>query len=268
MSNENAVAVVCQTIKSAELQQQIHQALPPSVSLDRFTRTTLTAIQQNPSVLEADRKSLYSAIVRAAQDGLQPDGRESALVVFNTKVGDKWEKRVQYLPMIFGLTKKLAKAGIRLKTAAVYSNDDFDYEQGDEEQIHHKPAKLGTPRGEVIGAYAIAKLPDGSMQREVMDKEEIDRARAVSKGKDGPAWTNWYSMQARKTVGKRLANRIGIDDEEVSEFIRRTNEDEVEAVVPEAPAPQQAAITEQPKRPSGLQAALDQVPPAEDVDVI
>jgi hypothetical protein len=66
---------VCQNIASPAFRTNLEQALPPNVSIDRFIRTALTGIQQNPAVCDADRQSLYLAIQRCAADGLLPDGR-------------------------------------------------------------------------------------------------------------------------------------------------------------------------------------------------
>lgn len=252
-------------LQSEVFQQSLKASLPPSVSVDRFTATALTAISNNPALLDADRQSLYSAIVRAAQDGLQPDGREGVLNVYNTKVNNEYVKKVQWLPMAYGLTKKLAKAGIRLETAAVHENDTFEYELGDEPKIHHKAPPLANPRGAIIGAYAIATFSDGRKQREVMDINQINAARSASKSKDGPGWSNWFDMMARKTVGKRLANRIGIEDEEIAEFLKRDADEDLEVTPAQQPAepvvtPVEPVAAKPAKRPKGLQAVIDAEP--------
>jgi recombination protein RecT len=59
--------------------EQIKNALPGNVTPERFVRVAITAIQQTPELVTADRKTLFGAIVRCAQDGLLPDGREAAL---------------------------------------------------------------------------------------------------------------------------------------------------------------------------------------------
>ena len=191
-ANVPAIRQVCQTIASKEMQEKIRQALPPSVSLDRFTRTALTALQINPGIADGDRQSLYNAVVRAAQDGLLPDGREAALVLYNVNKGTKqapqWIKAVQYMPMVGGLIKRLAGAGITIDAQTVCDGDQFDYELGDDAKITHKRPKLGTPRGEIIGAYAIARLANGTVMREVMDRqfEESRLARTLRRLREEP----------------------------------------------------------------------------------
>lgn len=194
---------------TAYADRHIATALPAHMPLSRFKRVVLTAVSLSPDLLNAERRSLFTACAKCAADGLVPDNREAALVVFNTKTKDGgWEKRVQYLPMIQGILKRARNTGELSSVSAqvVYENDDFDYVLGDEEQMTHKPPKLGMDRGKPIGAYAVAKLKDGTIQREIMGFAEIEKARAVSRAKDAPSgpWVQWWSEQARKTVARRL----------------------------------------------------------------
>jgi len=86
-----------------KMQPEFAAALPPQIPVEKFIRTTLTAVQMNPDLLQADRRSLLGACMKAAQDGLLLDGREAAPVIFNTKDG----KKVQYMPMVGGILKKM-----------------------------------------------------------------------------------------------------------------------------------------------------------------
>ncbi|HEX6216714.1 MAG TPA: recombinase RecT, partial [Vicinamibacterales bacterium] len=217
----SAVAAVCQTIKRPDFKEQLKQALPPGVDPDRFTRVVLTAIQQNPKIAEVeDRQSLYNAAVRAASDGLLPDGREGAFVEFSKKNGDRWTTAVQFMPMVAGVIKRLATAGITIDAQLVHTNDEFDQTLGDNAAILHKAPKLGQPRGDIIGAYAIARLSNGMVMREVMDKDQIEQVRAASKSKNGGPWTTWFGEMARKTVIRRLAKRLPILDARVADTVQ------------------------------------------------
>ena len=188
----------------SRMESEFAMALPPQIPPQRFLRTTMTAIQMQPELLETDRRSLLGACMKAAQDGLLPDGREAAFVVFRGKAGPM----AQYMPMIGGLLKKLRNSGQLASIAAhvAYENDDFVYELGDEERIVHKPA-LGN-RGEAIAAYAIARTTDGAIYREVMSVDEVEQVRSVSRAKGAGPWTQWWSEMARKTVLRRLLKRM------------------------------------------------------------
>ena len=141
----------------------------------------------------------------AAQDGLLADGREAALVIFRTKDGPK----VQYMPMVGGILKKVRNSGelASISAQVAYDKDLFEYELGDDERIVHKPF-LGEDRGKQIAVYAIAKTKDGAIYREVMSVADVEKVRAASKtGKFGP-WVDWWDEMAKKTVIRRLAKRL------------------------------------------------------------
>lgn len=188
-----------------KLEAEFSMALPPQIPVQKFVRTTMTAVQMNPELLNADRRSLLASCMKAAQDGLLIDGREAALVIFRTKNGPA----VQYMPMIGGLLKKLRNSGELASIAAhvAYQNDEFRYELGDEERIIHRPT-LGGTRGQPIAAYAIARTKDGAVYREVMSLDQIEQVRNVSRAKDNGPWVQWWDEMARKTVLRRLLKRL------------------------------------------------------------
>jgi recombination protein RecT len=188
-----------------KMESEFSSALPPQIPVEKFIRTTMTAVQMNPELLQADRRSLLGTAMKAAQDGLLLDGREAAPVIFRTKEGPK----VQYMPMVGGILKKIRNSGELLSIAAhvVYDQDKFEYTLGDDENITHTPF-LGQDRGKPIAAYAIAKTKDGAIYREVMSVADVEKVRAASRaGKFGP-WADWWDEMAKKTVIRRLAKRL------------------------------------------------------------
>ena len=209
-SNANPVAVIRQELTT--MAPEFKAALPAHVPVEKFSRVAMTAIQNNPDLQNSDRRSLFGACVRLAQDGLLPDGREAALVIFNTKNKQTggWEKKVQAMPMIAGILKKIRQSGDVAKVSAqvVHENDHFVVSYGFDEDVTHNPPTLGQPRGKPIGAYATAVLKDGSRLLEVMDLDEIEKIRAVSRSKDKGPWVDWWEEMARKTVMRRLAKRL------------------------------------------------------------
>ena len=187
------------------MSKEFEAALPPQIPVEKFIRTTITAVQMNPDLLQADRKSLYGTCMKAAQDGLLLDGREAAPVIFGGKGG----KSVVYMPMLNGLLKKIRNSGMLMSIAAhvVYEKDMFDYELGDDERIIHKPLLLGD-RGKQIAVYAIAKTKDGGIYREVMTIDEIEKVRRTSRsGQYGP-WKEWFDEMAKKTVIRRISKKL------------------------------------------------------------
>jgi recombination protein RecT len=221
-ANANPVAVIRQNLEV--MAPELKAALPKHVTVEKFSRVAMTAIQQNPDLVAADRRSLFGAVVRLAQDGLLPDGREAALVIFNTKNrSGGWDKKVQAMPMIAGVLKKIRQSGDVAKVGAqvVCENDHFVWKLGFDEDVEHAPPALDKPRGKVIGAYATAVLKDGSRLLEVMSLEEIEKVRKVSRAANNGPWVSWFGEMARKTVMRRLSKRLPMSSDLEDEVFSR-----------------------------------------------
>lgn len=221
MSN-NPIAVFREDL--SRMTPEFAKALPSHVGADKFTRVVMSAVQQNPDILAADKRTLLGACMKAAQDGLLPDGREAAITVYNTKAG----KVAQFMPMIAGILKKARNSGEISTIAAelVYTNDRFEYRvvNGKPEMIH-EPVVFGE-RGDVLGAYACAVLKDGSTMVEVMSKADIEKVRGASRAKDSGPWVSWWGEMARKTVLRRLSKRLPSSSDREDDLQRTIQRDD------------------------------------------
>lgn len=251
-------AIATREVKAAldKAAPEIARALPRHVDPDRFRRVAETAILNNPDLVQANKRSLVTACIKAAQDGLMPDGRDAALVVF--------KGQAQYMPMIAGILKKARNSGELASVAAhvVYEADDFDYELGDDERIRHKPA-LSVDRGKAKAVYAIAKTKDGAIYREVMSVQEVEAIRRVSRAANAGPWSQWWGEMARKSVLRRLSKRLPMStdrDEDLHRTIRRDDEwagPKLDATA--EPAPEPVA----PSRLDALEEHIDAEPVSE-----
>lgn len=198
---------------------EIAQNLPSTVSPDKFRNVVITAANMSPDLLNADRRSLLGACVKCAADGLVPDGREAALVLFGGKV--------QYMPMLAGVLKRARNSGeiASLVVQVVHEKDSFIWRPSDGERpVEHGVPGLGDDRGAPIGAYAIARLKDGSVMAEVMSKAEIEKVRAVSRSKGNGPWVQWWDQMARKTVLRRLSKYLPMDAAPMEALLRRDDD--------------------------------------------
>lgn len=179
---------------------QFAAALPKHVAPEKFVRVVMTAVQMNPDLVNADRRTLYAAASRAAQQGLLPDGREGAIVTFGGKA--------QWMSMVAGLMKLVRNSGeiSTWSVQAVYANDHFDYELGDNERIVHRPAMKD--RGEFVGAYSIVTMKDGEKSREFMGVDEINAIQKRSRSGGSGPWKTDYAEMAKKTVIRRHSKRL------------------------------------------------------------
>jgi phage RecT family recombinase len=212
---------------------EFESVLPPQIPAERFVRTAITAVQQDPDLLCTDRRSLLGSCMKAAQDGLLLDKREAALVIYKGKA--------QYLPMVAGILKKVRQSGQISTIAAhvVYERDEFDYQLGDDERIFHKPNIL-QDRGKPVAVYCIARTVDGGAFREVMSTAQVEKIRARAPGgQKGPWVTDWDEM-ARKTVVRRLSKYLP-SSTDLDQVLQRDNEADggpVQAVTVGEAAPQ------------------------------
>lgn len=211
-------------VRSPQFKDQVALALPEDVKPERFVRAVVTALLASPDMQTSDADALFLAAMKAAQDGLLPDGREAAFVLFKGKAA--------YLPMIGGLRKIAAEYGWTIRTQVVYANDAFDWELGLEPTLRHRQTRPGEARGEMVAAYAIATHRDGRREFEVMQAEEIAKARAVSRAKDSGPWRDWPERMWEKTVGKRLFAKLALDpgDKRVASMLTDGVGDPVAAV--------------------------------------
>lgn len=201
-------------------------ALPRHIPFERFRRVVLSAVQRNPDLLAADRASLFTAAMDAATDGLLADGREAAFVVYNTKIRrdgkEVWIKKVQFMPMIFGLLKKVRNSGeLKSLTAnIVYGGDTFRYwvdEKG--EHIQHEPADV--PDKNIFRrAYAMAITKDDGVYIAVLDGDDVEKIRNVSRSKDKGPWSEWWEEMAKKSAIRRLVKRLPLSTD-LDDLMRR-----------------------------------------------
>lgn len=254
-----------ESIKHPKMQEQIKQSLPPGISLDRFTAVTIAAFSHNPELAAADRQSLYNAVVKSAQEGLLPDGQDAVLNIYNTNVAPKgkqakWVKKVQFQRMKMGVIKQFKKAGIDAYASCVYDGEDFELWNDDTGQhLRHRPNPFKKSKGEMLGSYAVAPMPNGKCIVATMDMEAIQKARSKSKSGDGDnaPWQMWFDQMAEKSALHRLRRRVAIIDPEAAKHLNAID-DEFE-VEPESPAeqPTQPVPTGTEARPKSLQSVID-----------
>ncbi len=192
----------------ASMGPQFKLALPSHISPERFTRIVFTAVQRNPKLLDATQDSVLASVMRAAEQGLMPDGRQGALVpYFNGKTRTL---DAQWIPMWQGLLDLARQSGAvdDAYVASVRENDDFEYELGLERKLSHKPAL--TNRGEILFVYAVILLSNGAKTfgPGPMTVEEVNAIRARSKTKDSGPWVSDWEAMAWKTVLKRALKYV------------------------------------------------------------
>jgi recombination protein RecT len=191
----------------SRMESQFKAALPPQITVEKFMRVVMTAVQGNPELLNANRQSLYQACMHSAQDGLLPDGREAALVIYKIS----GEPTARYMIMVGGILKKIRNSGelSSITAQVVYANDEFDYwldEVG--EHIKHRPLLDGERGGRRL-CYAVARTKDDGLYTEFMTTKQVEEVKNSSRAKNSGPWSGPFEDEMwRKTVIRRLSKRL------------------------------------------------------------
>ena len=178
------------------------------------------------SIAMGNRQSVINAVTNVAAIGisLNPARKQAYLVPRDRKVC----LDISYI----GLTDLATQSGsiVWAKAELVYSNDSF--QMGEPGTMpSHKFNPFSKERGEVIGAYVVAKTPGGEYMTDAMSIDEINAIRDRSS-----AWKAWKEKQkscpwvtdpgemAKKTVIKR-ASKLWPKNERLNMAIQHLNVD-------------------------------------------
>ena len=214
---ESQLQVLKQTLNTPKMVEQVSKALTKHVSAEKFIRTAMTVVSQNPELVKCDRATLMSSIMSCAGLGLMPESflGEAYMIPFKGKV----TLQVGYKGLI-ALARRSGEI-VSIESGVVYTKDDYDLILGDESIFTIKPYLLGDP-GPALFAWCVITLKDGGKQREIMPVDQIETIRKAAPSGNSPAWKNSWGEMARKTVIKRalksaprsteMSQAISIDD--------------------------------------------------------
>lgn len=187
-----------------ENKAEIAAALPSHISIDRMLTIAQTAATSLPQLLECYTPSLFGALIKSTQLGLEPNNAlgQSYLVPFRNKKQNRTD--VQLIIGYRGMIDLARRSGHikSIQAQAVREGDIFEFEWGTEEKLKHVP---GAVRGEITHFYAYAVLTDGGTQFDVCTKADIDALMrsTQSRGDYGP-WKDHYEQMGRKSLIRRL----------------------------------------------------------------
>lgn len=175
---------------------------------DKFRESAILAAQKRPELLHCGTSFLL-ALRDAAKTGLIPDGKLAHIEIYNTKVGDKWEKTATFMPMGKGWQTLAQREGYHVITELIYSNDKFKYNKFTDNLPYYEPDYSN--RGEFVSVVA-AFIPanGGKPTVEIIPKSEVDKIKECAKTKN--VWNSWYEEKAKNAAIKRGAKRLHLED--------------------------------------------------------
>lgn len=186
------------------MEPEIKKALTSVITPERFTRIALSATSNNPELTQCTPISFISALLNAAQLGLEPNTPlgQAYLIPYKNKGKLECQFQIGYKGLIDLAYRNGDMQTIQAHT--VYSNDEFDFSYGLNGTLVHKPAKEN--RGEPVYFYGFFKTTNGGYSYNVMSKENMDEyAKNYSKafGSSFSPWKTNYKSMAKKTVLKQ-----------------------------------------------------------------
>lgn len=179
------------------------------VQVMREISFALQIINKSSYLQGCNQESKFAAVINVANIGLtlNPAAKEAYLVPRDGKCCLD--------PSYIGLVKLLTDSGSVKSVLCnlVYANDFFELDQADNKKpVTHRPSLKKSERGILLGAYALATLPDDNRQAEWMDVEDLylirDRSESYKSYKNGKSksciWVSDEGEMMRKTVIKRI----------------------------------------------------------------
>lgn len=219
MSTQVAKVTPVEEIKTslARMSESGQFPLPKHIQPERFLAVAQMAVVNSASLVQCDRNSLYSEIVKCAQDGLYPDGREAAIVPFKGKA--------KYMPMVAGICKKARNSGeiSVIDSQVVYENDTYEF-WTDEKGPHFKHVKARGDRGKPWMTYAYAIGKDGGVFFEEIDEEQMKAIEAKSNANDSP-WKGPFKDEMRRKSALRRLGKYRLPSSSDLDFTFKQDDD-------------------------------------------
>ncbi len=182
-----------------------------------------------------DPASLQAAMSNVASIGLSlnPAKAQAYLIPRSVKIGQgQWKSKIFLDPSYRGLCDIATGTGcVSWVHAEIYREGERFTLRGVNEPPVHERNPFLKERGEVLGAYCVAKLPGGDYLTECMSIEDLHKIRDSSeswkKNQSGP-WKDWPEEMMRKSVVRRAFKMWpkSKEFEPIAEAVNISNENE------------------------------------------
>lgn len=277
---------------------QIEKLLPKEMEVERFVQQVHFALSKNKQLLECTPASVISSVLQLADLGLDPSGvlGSGYLAPFR----NHGTLECVAIPGYRGLTDLAVRSG---EVKAIYADvvfwgDEFDWQKGDRPKLWHKPKVPQTKEEQleiaqartwdnVRAAYAVATLPGGLKQFEVMLFEDLELARRRAPGgksdktpwavenrqepaKGGSRIQMYKKTPIRQIVkqlplspvkARKLLEAIALEDTQVEEQQEEEREEEKKKGRDGTQAIREALAKQAPPEPTDAEYVSEEPPP-------
>lgn len=171
---------------------------------ERLVKRAMVTFQRNKDLQSVPPADFVRCVLEAAEMGFAIDGKMCYVV----KYGGSYQFQLDYKGII--AVARRMKTIVDIYGDVVCENDEFVHARKGGQSVLQHSYKLGQARGDVIGAYAVVKLPGGEWRTEVMGREALDKVQKRAPSQNGP-WKSDPDEMRKKTVFRRCL-KLYIDD--------------------------------------------------------
>lgn len=206
-------------------------ALPEQYSAKNALSSAFFTLQKVYGIEKATQESIANALLDMVTQGLSPAKTQCYFIVY----GNELQMQRSYFGTVAAL-KRLSNVS-KVKAEVIHEGDTFEI--GSNEDMEMVVTKF-EPKFEnidkpIIGAFAMIKLEDGSINYTVMTKAEIDKSWQQSRNKNNKVQQNFGQEMAKRTVLNRAAKMFintSDDSDLLTGAINNTTENEFEREEP------------------------------------
>lgn len=213
MASKTAIEIYRKDL--TEMADLFQAALPVTarryLTPDRLTRVVLTALSRNHKLLQCTRNSILRGVMDLTQCGLElagPMGHGYLVPFRNKKQGTMEATTIIGYKGYITLASRSGLFAAPPVANVVRDLDPFELDLGAGRPPKHKVdhRKSEAERGNVVGAYCVAKFRAGGYHVEYMSLDQLEAIRAQSRMKDGVTWRDHTVQMQRKSVIRRARN--------------------------------------------------------------
>lgn len=182
--------------------------LPVGMDPARLFQVIRNEFQANPALANCDPVSVVGSVMRLAQLGLEPNKLTGQCYLIPRKGICHPETGYRGEITLLHRSDKIRYVSAQV----VYEGEPFDYQEGTDRYIRHKPLGLTADSARITHAYAIAELTNGGINFVVLPKIKIDYHKSFSQNqKPGGPWDKHYDAMAKKTAILQLKKVLPMD---------------------------------------------------------
>ncbi len=199
---KNITDAVLNSVNSLTKTNQL--TLPKNYSVENALKFAFLELQQN-NLLNTDKNALSTALLNMCVQGLSPQKKQCYFINFGGKVnlmrsyhGDRAVARLS------GLVKDIQAYVIR-------ENDEVNisYDADTNYMIVEHKTEFKNFNNRIIGAYAVAIMPDGTRRYDLMTIERIKKSWNMSSNKNNNKLQDTFSDDAcQRTVTRHLVKNL------------------------------------------------------------